>query len=76
MKIETKYNINQDVWFMYDNKPRKDKPFKIEFSYDSKKGEQEVYYTFPKIIDAQYLLDDTVEESNIFATKEELINSL
>jgi len=76
MKIETKYNINQDVWFMYANKPRKDKPFKIEFSYDAKKGEQEVYYTFPKFIDAQYLLDDTVEESDIFATKEELINSL
>jgi hypothetical protein len=76
MKIETKYNINQEVWFMYNNKPRKDKPFKIDFSYDSEKAKEEIIYTFKKTEDRQYILDDVVNEKDIFATKEELINSL
>ena len=76
MKIETKYNIRQEVWFMHSNKPRKDKVIKINFSYDSEKGEEKIVYTFKKLEDLQYVFNDMIEEQLIFATKEELINSL
>lgn len=76
MKIETKYNIHQEVWFMHSNKPRKDKVIKINFSYDSEKGRVKTVYTFKKVIDLQYIMDDMIEEQLIFATKKELISSL
>lgn len=72
MKIETKYNLGQEVWFMFDNKPRTAKVLKIgvqcrnEFTvilYEIKLNNYDVK-------------PFKVEECDIYLSKEELLKSL
>lgn len=67
MKIETKFNIGDTVWFMYNNKCTSKEVIRIDVCIN---GDMEIQYTFSM----QGLL--CVFEQYIFATKEELIASL
>lgn len=67
MKIETKYDIGQEVWFMGYSEIFKDKICQIKVNIDCL-GAIHIYYD---------LWDDvTKEEQSLFPTKEELLKSL
>ena len=72
MKIETKYNLGQEVWFMFANKPRTAKIVKIgvvcrnEFTIV-------LYEIKPNNYDVKPF---KVEECDIYVSKEELLKSL
>lgn len=68
MKIETKYNIGDEVWFMFDGKPLSGKiarisehTIKIEVRFKDGKD---------------YLFCREIKGFNLFPTKEELLKSL
>ena len=68
MKIETKYDIGQEVWFKgYKNLPFVDRIFEIKITV----GHNDK-------VDIKYDLwgDVLVEEGNLFRTKQELLDSL
>ena len=72
MIIETKFNPEDEVWCMYLNKPKQFKIYEVNVGIVSKTHRYQHSYTFhgfngnsPK----KY-------ESELFKTKEELINSL
>lgn len=71
MKIETKFDCMDYVWFMYKNKPMLDiiTNIKVSVDYISKRIFIEYSVNAP---DTGY----TRMENEIFATKEELIASL
>lgn len=64
MTIETKYNIGDEVWFMFINEPFQSKV------YDYIGGKEKLYR-------CKFFLQSTYErEDRLFPTKEELIKSL
>lgn len=72
MKIETKFEVNQEVFYMEYNKIKKEKIWKMSIEINNSNNYTLCYfYRFGNNIDP-YCLEDTY----IFATKEELINSL
>ena len=78
MRIETKYNINQDVWFIEKGKVVEDTILKIEYNINNK-SEEEIKYQFKDsdVLNSFYGTKYRIfNESQVFATKEELINSL
>lgn len=75
MKIETKYNIGQKVWFMWDNKATQREIIGVavhiegdlqaeEYEVEHLEGEDGVLYGL------------TLKLEDLFPTKEELIKSL
>ena len=82
MKIETKYNIGDEVWFMHENR--------VEFApvrgYQVILGEGEYYGEFlkgNKVLRINYLvrtndnkIKDIKSEDELFPTKEELLKNL
>lgn len=73
MKIETKYNIGDEVWFMHDNKVKSGTIIKIdvvlERDMNSQNVGKSVYYGLYNFI-SPYI------EQRLFPTKEELLKSL
>ena len=74
MKIETKYNINQEVWFIEDNKVKNEEILKLTFTKDG--SNESVFYYFKEKSMNTSNWERSRKESEVFATKEELINSL
>lgn len=67
MKIETKYDIGQEVWYKGYSEIFHDKIYQIKVNIDCL-GEIHIYYE---------LWDDVIkEEHKLFPTKEELLKSL
>lgn len=72
MKLETKFNLRKKVYFMWGNKVQS-----LQIDSISVKaialggGEEEIEISY-KLCG----LTDSFEEKNLFATKEELLNSL
>jgi len=83
MKIETKFNSGNEVWFMFKNKPHKDTVtnFFVDCSY---KGGSDTGWggrCYPILISYRFTPDGqsglvTKDESECFPTKEELLASL
>ena len=71
MTIETKYNIGQEVWFVSKGKAVKDVVDMIHIHIGSY---EHITYSFrsKRVLG----LFETIQESNIFPTKEELLKSL
>ena len=68
MTIETKYNIGQEVWFLFDGKPLNGKIVKIsEYTIKIK-----VIFKDGK----GYLFSRDIKDFKLFPTKEELLKSL
>ena len=68
MTIETKYNIGDEVWFMFDGKPLNGKIARIsEYTIKVK-----VIFEDGK----EYLFGRDIKGFKYFSTKEELIKSL
>lgn len=82
MQVETKYNKDDVVWFMQDNKPCKNMvdSFQINCKYTG--GPNDRWGSDSYSIRVRYYLTDSagkvfhMEESELFDTKEKLINSL
>ena len=81
MKIETKYDIGQEVWFMWENKPTSQKIAAIEVYVGEKVLPS--YYVEPYEIDPIKVVNSDIipynrrfHESLLFPTKEELLKSL
>ena len=73
MKIETKYDIRQEVWFMEDDKVKSENILKISLSKSI--SEEIILYHF-KDRNTQLYWERNRKEAEVFATKEELIKSL
>jgi len=75
MLIDTKYNINQTVWFMHDNKPVSKTVYDIEIPIITENSYPKISYGV-----GDYLPSRTVEmtmlQSQLFISKEELLKSL
>lgn len=71
MKIETKYNIGQKVWFILKGKVVKDVVDMIHIHIG---GDENISYSFNGRRASG--LFEIIEESSIFPTKEELLKSL
>lgn len=68
MKIETKYNVGDEVWFLFDGKPLNGKIFRItEYAIKVK-----VIFKDGK----KYLFSRDIKDFKLFPTKEELLKSL
>lgn len=81
MTIETKYNIGQEVWFMWNNKPTFQKIAAIEAYVGARVLPS--YYVEPYEINPFKVADSDVipynrrfHENRLFPTKEELLKSL
>ena len=71
MKIETKFNIGDEAWFIAKGKAVKDIVNRIHIHIGSDKN---ITYSFKdKSITGLF---EVIEESSIFPTKEELLKSL
>ena len=71
MKIETKYDIGQDVWFVSKGKAVKDVFDMIHIHIGCNKN---IIYSFNSR--RALGLFEIIEESSVFPTKEELLKSL
>ena len=67
MEVKTKFNINDNIWVICDNKVVQQKIKGIEISVDIE-NEPEITYTL--------LEDKRYPESRIYKNKEELVDSL
>lgn len=70
MNIETKYNIGQEVWFMYDEHPTTAQVEDIDCAY----GIGVVYLV--RLLEAGTLAFCVRAETELFPSKEELLKSL
>lgn len=76
MKIETKFNLNQDVWAMKDNKPYSFRVWDIEVAIESVPCD---YYGTKVNTSTRYRgygSSPWVYENYLFTSKEELLESL
>lgn len=71
MKIETKFNIDDEVFFLSNNKLYKNKILSINIYVKCEKTHIEYWMELSKEITRQY-----VKEEEVFATKEDLLKSL
>lgn len=72
MKIETKFNCSDYVWFMYKDKPMLSMITRIKTLQNYSSSKLIIEYGVHVVDDAFY----TRYEEQVFATKEELIASL
>lgn len=70
MKVETKYNANQTVFFMYENKIKSGEIAVIDIHLVANDNSISITY---KIYNYQ---NNTFNESEIFSSKEELLDYL
>jgi hypothetical protein len=70
MTIETKYNIGDEVWLLYNNKAVSSRIFRIEVKVDLRLSARIIYYLSGSNI------DEFCSEDKLFRTKEELLKSL
>lgn len=82
MTVETKFDIDNQVWFMWKNKPYQSRVSFIEFRKTSKMKVNE-YLKYTCYVDEQIDKNAgkssspyTFEEGQLYNTKEELIASL
>lgn len=68
MSIKTKYNIGDDVWFMFDGKPLNGKVARI--------SEYTIKITVVFKDGKEYLFSRDIKGFKLFPTKEELLKSL
>lgn len=75
MQIETKYNIGDEVWWMRGNVPQSGKVFWIDVQLKiyKKSTEQKEYYYIEKMLKD---VACNIHESELFPTKQDLLNSL
>ena len=71
MKIETKFNVNDSVFFMDENNIKQSVIKHIEIHIDDYLVQKICYSVYPRKSDNKNLLED-----KLFSTKEELKNSL
>lgn len=81
MIIETKYNLGDEVWFMYDNKVLRGRILGIEANYscshfDDANTPQCVYYSEDYTVNICLGYSIRKFGSEFFTTKEELLKSL
>lgn len=79
MKAEIKYDLNQEVWFIENGKVVKDTVLKVKFEIE--KSYEKIEYYFKDnvgVVSNGYYGSyyRIFKEEQVFATKEELINSL
>lgn len=72
MTIETKYNIGDEVWVEFFMRPTRMVVESIEFRKDE--NTESLWYFVVNIIDRRECYD--ANESELFPTKEELLESL
>lgn len=72
MKIETKFNIGQEVFFLTGTKLESDKVHSIKVESN---GKTTVDYYFRKEVDGQPEWK-IISESMVFASREEFVNQL
>ena len=70
MKVETKYNINQTIYFMHENKIKSGEIAVINIEVVANDNSISITY---KIFNYQ---NDTFAESEIFSSKKELLEYL
>lgn len=82
MKIETKYNIGDEVWFIHGNRCSNGKICGMEHTYGIGKMFGKLY-TGEEIVKIHYSVESPqypfvldFEEEKLFPTKEELLKSL
>lgn len=74
MTIETKYNIGDEVWFMFDNSAKNSRIAKIELTVEEDMcGEAVCHCIFYQLF-GKY--DKLYPQHDLFSTKEELLKSL
>lgn len=77
MKIETKFDTKQEVWLIHNNNVVKMRIEKVSYSKDERDGKEGIEYT---LLTGQDMAGNSAYyrtgECRVFATKEELINSL
>lgn len=67
MKIETKFNIGDEVWFMYENRPTSMRIGHIELHISCDKVKRQYIDKYGRF---------RVSEHKLFRTKQELLESL
>lgn len=67
MKIKTKYDLGDTVWYMTDNIVQSDVISFIRVEVDESNEPQVIYQTYSKVLPI---------ESYLFSTKKELLDSL
>lgn len=70
MKIETKYDLGESVWIMYENNPVQLPVFDIRFD------NRGVFYGFSTGRSGVVCFPHIVKEECVFKTKQSLIDSL
>lgn len=73
MTIETRYNIGDKVWFMYNNSVKCELIIKINALIEKDMNSTNIHIT---ILYHLYDYDTSYIESKLFPTKEELLKSL
>lgn len=81
MKFETKYNLGDEVWFMYDNKALRGRILGIEANYscshfDNADIPQNVDYSVNYTVKICLGHSIRMSSSELFPTKDELLKSL
>lgn len=76
MKIETKFSINDTVWVMKDNKPHSICIWGIRINVSAYPTDYYGMGVSQSIVYSNYGNHESVNESDCYATKEELIASL
>lgn len=76
MTIETKYNIGDEVWFMYDNKATTMTIEYIEVTCAFKSNKHGDYVREIKVTYLDIAASHRLSEHKLFPTKEELLKSL
>ena len=76
MKIETKYDIGQEVWFCHDGKPYKGIVKNISISAMSWKDGISVDFNYLVVQKANSPFSKYIDEGSLFLTKEELLKWL
>lgn len=73
MTIETRYDIGDKVWFMYNNSVKCESIIKINALIEKDMNSTNIHIT---ILYHLYDYDTSYIESKLFPTKEELLKSL
>lgn len=76
MKIETKYDIGQEVWFRHGGNPYKGIVKNISISAMSWKDGISVDFNYLVIQKVNSPFSKYIDEGSLFPTKEELLKSL
>lgn len=77
MKFITKFNMNDEVWFMKDNKPTRANITSVDIHHSRGGACNGIKYTATDYINPKTWLDhQNLFERDLYSSKEELIKSL